>query len=175
MSSIESINSLYASQTNGVNGTGKVSGMKPPPPPPGGMGGMEIDGMEMSNPAEMMSKLQELQEKDPESFQTIMDQIADEIEAAAAEEEEATGQASPLSDLADKFREAAESGDLSILKPPEPPSFAESQDPITQYQMQEESTQATMLQSQEDINTRMQELFAKIFSLVDEATSTISE
>jgi HSP90 family molecular chaperone len=172
MSSIESINSLYTSQTSGVSGSGKVGGMRPPPPP-GGMGGMQIDGTKMSNPGEMMSKLQELQEEDPEEFLTVMEQIAEELEAAAAEEEEATGQPSRLSDLAAKFREAAESGDLSVLKPPERPSFAESQDPIMQYQMQEENTRAALLESREDINTRMQEMWSKIFSLVDEAYGAI--
>jgi hypothetical protein len=137
------------------------------------MGGMEIDGMKMSNPAEMMNKLQELQETDPEKFQSVMDQIADELEAAAAAEEEATGQPGRLGDLAAKFREAAESGDLSVLKPPEPPSFAESQDPIIQYQMQEENAQAVMFESRENINARMQEMWQKIFSLVDEVYGAI--
>lgn len=94
------------------------------------MGGMGIDGMKMSDPAEMMSKLLELQEEDPVNFLTVMEQIAEELEAAA--EEETTGQPSRLSDLAAKFREAADSGDLSVLKPPERPSFAECQDPIIQ-------------------------------------------
>ncbi len=173
MSTIESISNLYTSQTGSVSGAGKVGGMQPPPPPPGmGMGG--VDGTEMSNPAELMSKLQQLQEEDPEQFQTVMDQIADELEAAAAEEEEETGQTSRLSDLAAKFREAAESGDLSILQPPPPPSFSESQDPTVQYQTQEDSAETSLISSsQTDMQARMQELFSKIFSIVEEATSTI--
>jgi hypothetical protein len=133
-----------------------------------------MDGMQASGPAEMMNKLQTLQVEDPEKFQDVMNQIANEIESAASEEEDTTGSTSRLNYLAAKFREAAKSGDLSILQPPPPPSFSDSMDPGAQYQNAEESSQVNMIggQSQDAMRTRMQDLFSKIFGLIDNATKS---
>ncbi len=77
------------------------------------------DGVEISGPAELMNKLEQLKEKDPEHFQEIVLQMADEVAAQAAE---ISGfEAEMISKLADNLKTVAETGDLSALQPPQPP------------------------------------------------------
>ena len=82
--------------------------------------GSEGVSVELSEPGKIFSKLQQLAESDPEQFETLMTDIADQIEEAA---ESATDedQSSMLKEMAQNFRDAAESGDVSALRPPPPP------------------------------------------------------
>lgn len=75
------------------------------------------DQVKLSKPAEMMKKLAALKESDPAKFQEVVSNIANKLDEAA---QSATGEEQArLSDLASKFSQAAESGDLSSLQPPE--------------------------------------------------------
>jgi hypothetical protein len=75
---------------------------------------------EKSKPGEVLNKLAQLQESDPEKFKQVTAEIAEKLKAAA---KEMTGtEAERISDLADKFQQASETGDLSVLQPPPPPS-----------------------------------------------------
>ena len=88
-------------------------------------GGSETDSVEgvskrVSKPAQLLSKLQQLQEQDPEKLKEVLAQIADALRSAAAADDSEESQF--LTMLADKFDEAAKTGDLSVLQPPAPPN-----------------------------------------------------
>ncbi len=168
---ISNINSnLYSQQASGTNGTTGVSGMMPPPPPPMEMFGISgSDSVETSNPAEFFSKLQELQESDPEKFQEVVSSIADQLEAAAGDEELSSA-SSMLSDLAARFRDVANGGDISQLKPPEPPANPGMKPPDEQYANTEQDSLndiAFNSTSQNSIQAKLQELFTSIFGSLD--------
>lgn len=82
------------------------------------------ENVSFSSPAELLSSLESLKNEDPEQFTELMNTIADELEAEAeAVEDEDSDQAQMLLSIADRFREAAESGDLAALQPPPPPEI----------------------------------------------------
>ncbi len=99
------------------------------------------DSLSISSPGDLLSKLSQLQESDPEAFKTLMTEIADKLETAASETDD-TNEAAVLSDLASKFETAGETGDLSELQPPPPPDQSEGTDAgkIAQYLMNSSST-----------------------------------
>ncbi|HOX29238.1 MAG TPA: hypothetical protein PLQ76_08815 [bacterium] len=76
---------------------------------------------EFSQPAELFSKLSQLQSSDPETFKSLMNDIAEKLQEAADETEDDDFNGKMLADLASKFKNAAETGDLTQLKPPPPP------------------------------------------------------
>lgn len=76
---------------------------------------------QISGPAQMLAKLQALQTKDPDKFKQVMSDMADKLSTLANK----TGD-QKLSQLADKFKTAGETGDLSALQPPPPPSSAQA-------------------------------------------------
>jgi hypothetical protein len=70
----------------------------------------------VSKMGSLMSELKELQQSDPDKFKKVMGDIADKLKAEASD---ATGaKADRLNAMADKFTEAAQTGDLPALKPP---------------------------------------------------------
>jgi hypothetical protein len=156
------------SEISGVNGT------TPPPPPPGGMSGMGgTDSSEMSNPAEFFNNLKELKSSDPEKFEKVVSSIADKLEAAS-QDEDLSSASSMLSDLAAKFRDVANGGDISQLKPQEPPSNPGMMPPDEQYAQQEQDLQnniayssTSTTSSQSTVQQKMHELFTSIFSSLD--------
>lgn len=75
------------------------------------------DRSDVSELGQLMSQLEELSETDPDKAKAVLATIADELTAAA----EAAGD-TRMGELADKFRSAAETGDLSSLAPPERPT-----------------------------------------------------
>jgi hypothetical protein len=77
------------------------------------------DTVQVSKPGELFSKLQQLQSADPEKLKAVLSDIASKLKEAAASQSGAG--ADRLNELASKFEEAAQTGDLSALKPPEPP------------------------------------------------------
>ncbi len=80
------------------------------------------DSAEFSSLSELFSQLEDLRSSDPEKFESLMNEIADELKSQA---EDANGfDAKMLNDLAAKFEDVAAGGDLSQLMPPEPPDFA---------------------------------------------------
>jgi hypothetical protein len=162
-------NNPYLQQIAGTSGTSKVSGTNPPPPPMGMFGLSGTDSAETSNPAEFFSKLKELQETDPEKFQEVVSGIADKLEAAAKDEDLSSAN-SMLSDLAAKFRDVANGGDISQLKPPEPPSNPGMMPPDEQYAHQEQDSLNDIAYgstAQNSIQSKLQELFTSIFSSLD--------
>ncbi|HVO18074.1 MAG TPA: hypothetical protein VMU15_02385 [Anaeromyxobacter sp.] len=69
----------------------------------------------ISGPGSLFGELASLSQSDPDQFKKVAGDIAQKLKAAAAN---ATGdQAKFLSSMADKFSEAAQSGDMSVLRP----------------------------------------------------------
>jgi hypothetical protein len=73
----------------------------------------------ISKPGELFGKLQQLEQQDPDKFKQIVGSIADNLRSAA---QQAGGQGSSFLDkLADRFDQAAQTGDLSSLQPQQSP------------------------------------------------------
>ena len=69
----------------------------------------------ISGPGRLFSGLQQLAEEDPERFKQVAQQISDQLSATA---DSSTGRASALAQkLADRFGDAAQTGDLSPFRP----------------------------------------------------------
>jgi len=75
------------------------------------------DSSGVSRMGDLMSQLQSLSESDPKKFKEVMKSLSKQLESAADSAQ--GGEAGFLKDMAQKFADAAESGDLSSLKPPE--------------------------------------------------------
>jgi hypothetical protein len=74
-----------------------------------------------SKPSELLSQLTQLQSTDPEKFENLMSDISDSLAAEAQEAGTDTREGRMLGELAGKFKDALETGDLSKLKPPQGP------------------------------------------------------
>jgi HSP90 family molecular chaperone len=71
---------------------------------------------QLSPMATLLNQLQKLQQSDPSKFKSVMSSIADALKGDA---QNATGQqAQRLNDLADKFSQAAQTGQMPDLQPP---------------------------------------------------------
>ena len=76
---------------------------------------------------EVMDKIGELKNSDPDKFKTLMSGIAEALDEQAgsagstASANQSTFESMMLAELSDKFESAAETGDLSILQPLPPP------------------------------------------------------
>src|SRR5262249_5938475 len=108
---------------NGITNTGSLNGVMDvtsgsrtsrtssvPPPQAGGAASVNI-----SRPGELLSKLQQLQQSDPDKFQQVVSGIADKLHTEAQNASGADSQA--LGKLADRFAQVAQTGDLSALQP----------------------------------------------------------
>ena len=82
----------------------------------GAVGSSQVDSVNVSQPAELFSKLQQLQQTDPDKFKQVLTNIAGELQSAA--KGKSGFEAQTLSDLATKFQNVANGGDISQLKPP---------------------------------------------------------
>lgn len=115
---ISSITSL-----SNVTSTSSVSSLTTPTnqsnvdaPPDFGPGGAQLSKM-----GSLMSQLQNLESTDPTKAKQVLTNIA----SALSDKAKAAGNTDPhLQDLADKFSQAAQTGDLSGLKPSGPPGGA---------------------------------------------------
>ncbi|HUJ60721.1 MAG TPA: hypothetical protein VLX92_19600 [Kofleriaceae bacterium] len=87
--------------------TGTAAAPAAPPP---------AAGTQLSAFGSFMSKLQSLEQTDPAKAKTVLATIAQKLGAKAQQVGGAQGQ--KLQALADKFNQAAQTGDLSALKPP---------------------------------------------------------
>lgn len=66
----------------------------------------------------LLSKLAQLQKTDPQKFTSLMYEIADKLKKSAEDTAGTNSQESKyLTELSDRFKVAAESGDLSVLQP----------------------------------------------------------
>lgn len=109
-SSLSSLSSVYAttptaavSPTDASDATSATSG---------------VDGnsshTKLSKMGQLMSQLQDLEASDPAKAKQVLSSISDQLSAKAS----ASGTSDPhLQELADKFKQAADTGDLSGLKP----------------------------------------------------------
>lgn len=74
----------------------------------------QAGGTKFSKMGELMSKLQDLAKSDPDKAKAVMAKISQDLKAKA----DSSGD-KRMAELADKFGQAAQSGDLSVLKPKE--------------------------------------------------------
>lgn len=85
-----------------------------------------VDGqgvkVSLSKPVQMISQLEDLKQSDPQAFEQTLSDSSAQLRRAAEEASGKTG--AQLSDLANRFAQAAASGDLSSLR--EPPAKPES-------------------------------------------------
>ncbi|EFL50080.1 conserved hypothetical protein [Solidesulfovibrio fructosivorans JJ]] len=88
-----------------------------------GSPGIQGDGKNFSNGAEMMQKLKNLQSSDPDKFKEVAQKISNSLSDAAKNSSDSQA-AGMYSDMAGKFAQAAKSGSMSSLGPSEPPSNA---------------------------------------------------
>lgn len=101
-SSVGNVSSVNASSTS----------RKSSIPPAMGAGSASI-----SKPAELLSKLKQLEQTDPAKFKQVVTQLSSDLKTAAGK---ATGaQADFLNKMADGFAQAATTGDLSAMQPPQ--------------------------------------------------------
>jgi hypothetical protein len=95
----------------------------------------KCDSIDLSKPSDIYAKLEELAKTDPEKLKS------------AAETADGPG-AEMLSNLAEKFQNVSEGGDVSQLKPPEPPDFSDRQPPIEKYSQQQDAQSAGIMGGQ---------------------------
>jgi hypothetical protein len=85
-------------------------------PSAGASGAVSTDSTQLSPMASLLNQLQQLQQTDPTKFKSVMSSIADTLKTDA---QSATGpQAQRLNALADKFSQAAQTGQMPDLQPP---------------------------------------------------------
>jgi hypothetical protein len=70
----------------------------------------------ISGPGQLLSELQLLQAQDPSKFKDVVSQIANELQTAA-QQQGSSGAGQFLSNLAARFQNVANTGDLSQLQP----------------------------------------------------------
>ncbi len=74
------------------------------------------DSVQVSKTAEFFQQLRQLETQNPAEFKKELSDIASKLKSAAQQESDPS-QSSFLNNLADRFQKAADSGDLSALKP----------------------------------------------------------
>lgn len=96
----------------------------PPSAPPS-------EGPRLSGLADTLKQLEQLQASDPSRFGRVMNDVATKLSAAA---ETASGpDAQQLGALAARFRQAGETGDLSLVRPQGPPPGERPPAPVEKY------------------------------------------
>jgi hypothetical protein len=81
-----------------------------------GAGGPSNDTVSLSPRGQFLGNLQALKASDPQQFRTVLTQAAGELQTAAGKAGD-TARAHSLSDLASRFQNVANGGDISQLKP----------------------------------------------------------
>jgi len=142
------------------------------------IGAGETDSASFSRPSEFFSKLQQLKSTDPEKFKQVCTDIANKLRAAAQEQSNGSG-SKMLTDLASKFDNVANGGDISQLKPPAPPNGAPgAQGAVQQYTQQDQNSLANAMQGHHGHHGHhsgggdkggMRQLMSSIFDEVDQA------
>jgi hypothetical protein len=129
------------------------------------------DSIDFSKPGELFSKLKELQQADPEKFKQVCADIAQKLKSASQDQ---SGFGSKmLSDLAEKFQNVADGGDISQLQPPPPPQgFPAGGQSVNAYGQQTDKSVIEMLKNQHDKggpNSEMSQLIDSIMQEVQKA------
>lgn len=128
----------------------------------------KADTLDISKPAELYSKLQQLAESDPEKLKEVCSSIAEKLNTAAESSDDPM-----LSDLAEKFQNVADGGDVSQLKPPPPPGGGGKPNGIEQYSKQQDSKLVDFLSSSQSGNkTDADELLSSILEEVNSALAS---
>ncbi|WP_026368138.1 hypothetical protein [Aminiphilus circumscriptus] len=78
----------------------------------------EEDDVTLSGPGELLSKLRQLQEEDPEQFKIVAKELAEQLQTMADEMGGTEGEM--LSSFASDLLTASETGDLSAMRPKPP-------------------------------------------------------
>jgi len=107
-----------------------------------------------------MAKLQKLKETDPDKFKEVCNNISSKLKSEAD-----TSGDTKLTELANKFSDVANGGDLSQLAPPKPPQKSME----SGYSQDTQASVSNMSQSGNGSN--MKEIMDSIFSEIDEATA----
>ena len=107
----------FIRETTGA--AGLPAGSSPAVDLPPGAGSGSAAATVISKPAEMFNKLRQLREKDPAAFTEVVSTLTEKLKTAAAQHDaDLTGPL--LSDLASKFEEVANGGDLTALQAASP-------------------------------------------------------
>jgi hypothetical protein len=137
-----------------------------------------------SDLASYMQQLSELQQSDPDKFSELTAQISEQLQSAAdaAESSGDTNQANALSDLADKFSAASESGEMPDLRPSGPPPMGpppESSDDSTSSsdsellsKMLSAYTSSSTTSSGDDPMGTLSDILKDVFSSVSSTTAS---
>jgi hypothetical protein len=162
-SSVLSISQLYGTQSTGTDSTIADA--------IGADAYSQSDSVDLSKPAQLFSKLQELAKSDPEKFKQVCADIAEKLKAAS---QETTGRdANMLADLAQKFQNVADGGDISQLQPPPPPSFSQSGG-VSAYSQQQDEALIEMMQHRQDDTGSNSQIATLMDSILDEVESALS-
>lgn len=101
------------------------------------------DSADFSEPAEFYSQLQQLQSTDPATAKEVMSEIASKLREKA---KDLSGkQAEMMNGLADKFEQAAKTGDISLVKPPSPPPGADTGNALATYEKYSQDTSSSLV------------------------------
>jgi hypothetical protein len=79
------------------------------------------DRVDLSQVAQLFKELGQLQSSNPAKFKQVLSDAASKLKEAAGQQTD-SAQANFLTNLANQFQKASDSGDLSTLQPPGPPS-----------------------------------------------------
>jgi hypothetical protein len=104
---ISTVDSASAVEQAKAPTQGRASRTSSVPPPQNAAASATI-----SRGGELMSKLKQLQSTDPAQFKSVMADLSQKLKSAASQSGDAK-----LGQLADRFAQAAQSGDLSSLQP----------------------------------------------------------
>ncbi len=133
------------------------------------------DSSDISKPSEFFNMLQQLKNTDPEKFKQVCTDIANKLKTAAQEMGDSAG-AKKLSELADKFQNVANGGDISQLMPPGASGNATgTQAALQQYAQQGQISLVDMMNSQsgqQNQSGSINDIMSSIFEEVDQAVSS---
>lgn len=137
-----------------------------------------------SGPAELLSKLSQLKDSDPEKFKSLMQDLAASLQEAADSAEEGTIEKNILSDMANKTKSVAESGNLGELMPSPPPQAqaGSNQANLAQYLLQGSNSSDSqsslidiLLQNSSDSSDDDNSLLSVLLKQNESATGTSSD
>lgn len=127
------------------------------------------DSLEVSKPAEFLSKMAQLQHTDPVKFHATMKQSAGQLRLAA-QQMQAQAFSQMLTSFADQFDEASESDSMSETNGTETSLYSQLQSPLSQYAQQDQNSLSSLLaniQPQLKANPQLQDLFTKMLGSID--------
>ena len=127
------------------------------------------DSLEVSKPAEFLSKMAQLQHTDPVKFHETMKQSAGQLRLAA-QQMQAQAFSQMLTSFADQFDEAAESDSISATDDTGTSLYSQLQNPLSQYAQQDQNSLGSLLasiQPQLKANPQLQDLFTKMLNSIE--------